>query len=184
VKREPPPAAPSLLGDPQPAYDRCIALLSRSHYGAAQIPGWKGAWRCRTAQSPTVVVSDGSEAYTCNIAPDRAVSNPSPDLAVADPGPETFAFALNEASNVDQSSTGQQLSWAGGRLPEGVTSVTYVFADGHEADAVVEGGYWVMQDLAPRWVTNSNGVSITVELDGPGGSSGCRCRSCRACATR
>jgi hypothetical protein len=51
-----------------------------------------------------------------------------------------------------------------------VTSVTYVFADGHEAEAVVESGYWVMQDLAPRGVTNSNGVSITVELDGPGGS--------------
>jgi hypothetical protein len=32
---------------------------------------------------------------------------------------------------------------------------------------VVESGYWVMQDLAPRWVTNSNGVSITVEIDGP-----------------
>jgi hypothetical protein len=170
VKREPPPAAPSLLGDPQPAYDRCMALLSRSHYGGGADPGMEGRLAVSDGAVTTVVVSDGSEAYTCNIAPDRAVSNPSPDLAVADPGPETFAFALNEASNVDQSLDGQQLSWAGGRLPEGVTSVTYVFADGHEADAVVEGGYWVMQDLAPRWVTNSNGVSITVELDGPGGS--------------
>jgi hypothetical protein len=169
VKKEPPPAAPSLLSDPQAAYDRCTDLVNRSQYGRGADPGLEGRLAVSDGAVTTVVVSDGSAAYTCNITPDRAVSNPSPDRAVPDPGPETFAFALNEAGNVDQSLDGQQLSWAGGRLPEGVTSVTYVFADGHEAEAVVESGYWVMQDVAPRWVTNSNGVSITVEIDGPGG---------------
>jgi hypothetical protein len=106
VKKEPPPGAPSLLSDPQPAYDRCIDLLNRSQYGRGADPGPEGRLAVSDGAVTTVVVSDGSEAYTCNIAPDRAVSNPSPDRAVPDPGPETFAFALNEAGNFDQSLDG------------------------------------------------------------------------------
>jgi hypothetical protein len=42
---------------------------------------------------------------------------------------------------------GQQYDyfWAAGRLPQGITKVTYVFPDDTTTDAVIKGSYWVMQ---------------------------------------
>jgi len=55
---------------------------------------------------------------------------------------DTFAVANNLIPT-----NGQQYDyfWAAGRLPKGITKVTYVFPDDTTTDAVIKGSYWVMQ---------------------------------------
>jgi hypothetical protein len=133
-------------------------------------PGLAGRIAVTNGKVTTVVVSDGTNAYTCNIKPDSAVSHPSPDQPVGSVTAKTFAFALNDARNYHLRG---DLTWVGGRLPTGVTSLTYVFLHGHRVAATTHGNYWVVQDLAnPGWTRpngNISGKQIQVELDGPGG---------------
>ncbi len=206
---KPPQSTPSAvtapLIDPDDAYAQCQDIVQRSH--GVDGDSLEGRVSASDGTVTTVVVSDGTDVYACNVDPDRATSRARPDAPDPSPGAGTFAFALNDARNFGavtddgcepgiviprsgraarslepgtcdpsnpQTEWGplrRDLSWAGGRLPAGVTSVTYVFPDGHEADAIVDGGYWVMQDLAPYWANNLNGLVVTVELDGPGGAS-------------
>ncbi len=210
-----PSAASHLMSHPAPAYARCVHVTETTYRQRGEpVPaGLVGRIAITNGTLTTVVVSNGTDAYTCNIAPDKAVSAPSPDAPVTQPDQTTFAFAEGDARNFgshstdpckpgdrivyprsapttspsagskgnahtcDPSNPGRfvpgplrgDLSWAGGRLPQGVSSVTYAFPDGHRTNAVTDNGYWVIQDLAPYWANNLNGLHVTVHLDGPGG---------------
>ena len=151
------------------AYARCAQAVRES--GAVRGDGPSGdlqgvAWTA-TAQGTTVVMAGGDQAVACNVAPDLAVSHPVAVQPPAQPAARDFDFANGTASNV-QAGQGDH-TWAGGVLPQGVTSVTYAFPDGHEQRAVVQDGYWVMQYLSDASWSRDLQSSVEVRLDGPAG---------------
>lgn len=136
------------------AYDSCIAQVrQQAKVTGDPVGDPRGRAIASTADAITVVVSDGTSAWACNVTPDKALSHPVPDSAPQDVDASTFAFALTFAGNVGAGDG--QLAWAGGLLPKGATGLTYVFPDGHRRPAVVKGGYWVMQYLSEEdWAGN------------------------------
>lgn len=104
-----------------------------------------------SAEMTTVVISNGEFTRTCNVEPDAAASpKPGSQPPVKNPPNLTenqllFNFARN--STLDYDLGRGTYAWAGGPAPAGVESITYVFPDGGEADAVVEDGFWAMQYL-------------------------------------
>jgi hypothetical protein len=152
--------------NPSQAYRSCIKLIRES--GRA-IQGLAGKLSIDNGKGITVVVSNRTDAYTCNIKPDSALSPERPlDPAVS---PETFAVAHNVTRNFIPNDPGDTV-WGGGALPDGVTSITYTFPDGHHEQATVKDGFWAMQYFSPKAFTDGNYLEldpIKVTLDGPGG---------------
>ena len=61
---------------------------------------------------------------------------------------------------------------AGGALPEGVSSITYAFPDGHQKRATIKDGFWVMQYFSEDPFVEPGtplGDPIEVIVDGSGG---------------
>jgi len=172
----PPEETPTAIGSvppvrsmaPSVAYDRCIEQVRQT----PQEPPFddpRGRVIASTLDVTTVVVSNGTSAWACNVDPDTAVSRPVPDSPPQDVDAGTFDFAFNVASNYGDYSG--DLAWAGGVLPRGVTDIIYVFPDGHAEPAVVKDGYWVMQYLSEApWGRNANKTEpVQVHLRGPEG---------------
>lgn len=160
-----PPSTP--MADPAKAYRTCIDLVAQPGPGEPSPRSLSGKLAIDNGGVTTVVVVDSSDAYTCNIKPDSAVSHGEPLASVV--APETFAVA----ANVSPDYTGE-LVWAGGKLPHGVTGLTFAFPDGHREQAVVQDGYWAMHYLAPEAFTEpgqpvTGTDPITVTLHGVGG---------------
>jgi hypothetical protein len=99
-----------------------------------------------TGKGTTAVVGDGKSTWACNLEPDRAVSGPG-RVSITRPRPSDFAVAHNVTSNVLPGDPGE-MAWGGGALPKGVTSVAFIFPDGHKEPAITKNGYWVMQYFA------------------------------------
>lgn len=167
------PAQPSKsvpVSNPAQAYRSCIKLVKESpSWDGGAIKGLTGKLAIDNGKGTTVVVANGSDAYTCNIKPDNAVSNPRPLSSAV--SPETFAVAHNVTRNVISNDPGDMV-WGGGALPDGVTSVAYTFPDGARVPATTNDGFWAMQYFSPEAFTNGNYLEldpIKVTLDGPGG---------------
>jgi len=115
-----------------------------------------------------VVVGDGERVWTCNVSPDLAVSHPVPDSAPDETASRTWAMALAAAE--DDGAGAGELTWAGGVVPDGVSTVTYRFPEGSKAVAVVDGRYWVVQLLTSEdW--SGTGWDFAVEVGQPPGGS-------------
>ncbi|WP_406049232.1 hypothetical protein [Kribbella sp. NBC_00889] len=63
--------------------------------------------------------------------------------------------------------------WAAGLLPAGITKIAYAFPDGTTTNAVIKGGYWLMQhQTATPWKDGTApGRQITVTLTGKNGKT-------------
>ncbi|MEO7061060.1 MAG: hypothetical protein ABI083_15160 [Lapillicoccus sp.] len=204
-------APAAAVTDPAAAYASCITLVhDQADLQALALPGaLTGRVAATNGIVTTVVVADNRHAWTCNVAPDAAVSHPA---STTPPSPvlrTTFAFGVNSAKNYGEGpprncptgsgpETGNvsvrgstttatlanpndpcgptaaqpsgpwhgELLWAGGRLPSGVTSLTFDLPDGRSAAAVVRDGYWVVQDLSEKdWLgLKVDGQTVTVRL--------------------
>jgi hypothetical protein len=152
------------------AYRACIGLVRNAGgWDGGAIKGLAGKVAVDNGKGITVVVANATDAYTCNVKPDTAVSYPRPiDSAVS---PAAFTYALNATSNRLPDDPGDMM-WAGGALPEGVTSVTYTFPDGHQERAAVKDGFWAMQYFSPAPLTKGSYEeldAVKVTVDGPAG---------------
>lgn len=167
-KQDEPPAVPvsEPIANPAKEYQKCVHLVERqANTMGEQIEKPAGKLAIDNGKGTTVVVANDTDAYTCNVQPDQAVSNPGPlESPVV---PEAFAVAHNVTRNVLPDDPGDMV-WAGGALRRGVTSVTYVFPDGHEEQAVTRDGYWAMHYFSPE-PFDEPGDPIEVRLDGPAG---------------
>ncbi|GAB3411692.1 hypothetical protein [Flindersiella endophytica] len=153
--------------DANRAYRICIGL-ARDHGDVMGEPvsGLSGKLAIENDEGITAVVANSTDAYTCNVKPDTAVSPPRPlDSAVS---PETFAIANNVTSNVLPGDRGDMF-WGGGGLPNGVNSITYTFADGHHEQATVKNGFWAMQYFSAGPMNGASSDPVKVSVDGPGG---------------
>ncbi len=151
------------------AYQRCANAVQAAGVvrGDAASGGLEGVAWSATPGGTTVAMVGGDQAVACNVAPDLAVSHPVAVQPTAVPAPRDFDFANGVASNV-QAGAGDH-TWAGGVLPQGVDSVTYVFPDGHQEQAVVQDGFWVMQYLSDQPWSQDPQASVEVRLDGQAG---------------
>jgi hypothetical protein len=155
---------PQQLANPNQAYRRCIAIVRRDTGSSTQ--GLSGKAAYDNGKGITVVVANQTDAYTCNVKPDSAVSNPRPlDSAVS---PEAFAVARNVTANVIPNDPGDMV-WGGGALPDGVSTITYVFPDGHSEPALTRDGFWVMQYFSFEPLREDQSKRIKVLLDGTAG---------------
>jgi hypothetical protein len=152
------------MSDPDPAYQQCIDLALEQYElrGEPITEDLTGRLAIEDGTGTTVVVANSTDSYTCNIKPDEAVSNRAPFDADADA--EAFWFAMNQYR-------GGEYAWAGGRLPDGVTGVSYAFPDGHTEDAVVRDGFWAMQYFSDDQIAEGLDwpSKVEVNLGGPNG---------------
>jgi hypothetical protein len=168
TKKETKQAEP--LAKPSQAYRSCINLVRNAGQWIDNPPrNLSGKLAVDNGKGITVVVANGSDAYTCNIKPDSAVSHPRPlDSGVSQ---ETFAVANNYTGNVIPGDNSDMV-WGGGALPNGVTSITYAFPNGDQEQAVIKDGFWVMQYFSVEPFAEIGEPvtgSIKVKLDGSGG---------------
>jgi hypothetical protein len=157
--------ASTVLADPERAYDKCVDLVQRQ-YGLRGEPVSEqptGRLAIDNGIGTTVVVANSTDAYTCNVKPDTAVSRSAPLDGVAED--RDFWFALNYTGNVLPGETGD-MAWAGGQLPPDATGVTYTFPDGHTEEAVVRDGFWAMQYFAERTIPSGPKDHVEVAVDG------------------
>lgn len=173
--------AGTTTGSPEPTQQtsRPVPNPANAYRLCAKLVPEADAWNGRPSKKPvgklaidngkgiTVVMANDTYAYTCNVKPDSAVSRPRPLGSRV--SPEAFDVALNATRNVLPFDSGEMI-WGGGALPDGVTSVTYVFPDGHEEPAVIRDGFWAMQYFTEEGLDGTDDANpIKVELDGPGG---------------
>jgi hypothetical protein len=164
-------AGPStVLADPDQAYQKCIDMAVRQFELRGEPINEEpvGKLAIDNGTGTTVVVANSTESYTCNVKPDKAVSNPSPFTATTEA--RAYWFAMNYTGNVIPGEKGEY-AWAGGRLPDGVTGVSYAFPDGHTEDAVVHDGFWAMQYYAEKPIAKGLDWTVDVTLDGPNGQT-------------
>jgi hypothetical protein len=170
-----PPPSPTLVDDPTRAYARCASeVRSEAQLRGDPSPSdLTGRAAAISARGITVVVSNATLEWTCNLKPDLAVSAPA-KISIGRPVPQDFALAHNVTQNVLPGDPGEMV-WGGGALPQGVTSVTFAFPDGHQEPAITQDGYWVMQYFSEAMFA-AKGQSIEeispiiVRLTGPAGS--------------
>jgi hypothetical protein len=160
TKKETKQAEP--LAKPSQAYRSCIKIIREAGYwDGSAIKGLAGKLAIDNGKGITVVVANRTEAYTCNIKPDTAVSHPmSLDPAVS---PETFAVA----NNLLPGDPGD-MYWSGGAIPAGVTSISYTFPDGHQEQATIQNGFWAMQYFSDAPADGATSDPIKVNVEGPG----------------
>jgi hypothetical protein len=164
-------AGPStVLADPEQAYQKCIDMAVRQFELRGEPIGEDptGKLAIENGTGITVVVANSTESYVCNVKPDKAVSHPSPFTATTEA--KAYWFAMNYTGNVIPGEKGEY-AWAGGRLPDGVTGVSYAFPDGHTEDAVVHDGFWAMQYYAEKPIAKGLDWTVDVTLDGPNGQT-------------
>lgn len=91
--------APTAMSDPEPAYRECIDLAVESRKAVDEPVGdpLEGKLAIESELGVTVVVANSSDAYTCNIKPDQAVSHPQRLDGTLDES--DFWFALNARSS-------------------------------------------------------------------------------------
>lgn len=162
-----PDLASTAMTDPGAAYRECIALAVRAYeWRGEPIEGeLEGKLAIDNAKGTTVVVANSTDAYTCNIEPDQAVSYPSELNGRFDES--DFRFALNVTSNVLPGDKGDMV-WVGGEVPTGVTGIRYAFPDGHTEEAVVQDGFWALQYYSDQPIPSGPNDRVEVTLDGPG----------------
>jgi hypothetical protein len=152
------------MSDPESAYQECIRLATEQYRmrGEPITDELDGKLAVENAKGTTVVVANGTDAYTCNLEPDQAVSHPSPLNGQAEAS--DFWFAMN-------SLRGGELVWVGGEAPDGVTGVSYTFPDGHTEDAVVQDGFWALQYFSDQPIPSGPSDRVEVTVDGPEGQA-------------
>ncbi|HYJ68259.1 MAG TPA: hypothetical protein VEX15_11455 [Nocardioidaceae bacterium] len=153
------------VADPSQAYEKCIDLTVNAYRLRGEpIDGpLTGRLAIENEVGTTVVVTSSSDAYTCNIKPDEAVSRPAPLDGKVDE--EDLWFALNATGNVLPGNEGDMV-WVGGEAPDGVTGIQYAFPDGHTETAVVQDGFWALQYYADGTIPSGRGDRIEATLDG------------------
>ena len=104
--------------------------------------------------------------FLCSLFPQRAVkglSNGTPDGrgGRAAVNKDQLFFSLTARAKAGVS------LWAGGRLDEPVSSITYTFPDGHRAQATISGDYWVLTYRTDRPLLDSRPMTELppVEVD-------------------
>lgn len=90
---------PTVMNDPAKAYAACIALVhDQADVQAFAIPGTlTGRVAATNGIVTTVVAADDRHTWTCNIAPDSAVSYPASTTPPSATSAKALAFALNSS---------------------------------------------------------------------------------------
>jgi hypothetical protein len=172
-----PPQAQEPPADPVAA---CKAWLKDADAENAPGSSAKVVARLNGAPGTVLILADSKNWVGCDTAFARngggkgSIRQPAP-IGTPPLSAGTFAVANNLIPV-----NGQQYEyfWAAGRLPAGITKVTYWFPDDKTTEAVIKGNYWVMQHLvATPWkegiapaaqvevtLSNANGPVKTFEL--------------------
>lgn len=147
------------------AYQACVDLVATdaSDWVGEEIEEPEGKLAIRNDKSTTVVVANSTDAFTCNVRPDSAVSRPSP-LNDSVEGKD-FWFALNYAGNYIPGAKGD-LVWAGGEAPEGVTGISYTFPDGQTRKAAVRDGHWAVHYVSKQEIPSGPDDRVVVTVEG------------------
>jgi len=143
------------------AYEECIRLVRTDVGPDVETP--TGKLVIKNDKSTTVVVANSTDAYTCNVRPDSAVSYPEPlngSIEARD-----FWFALNYAGNYIPGAKGD-IVWAGGEAPEGVTAISYTFPNGATRKAVVRDGHWAVHYISKRAIPSGPDDRVVITVEG------------------
>jgi hypothetical protein len=153
------------VADPSQAYEKCVNLVEMSYRVRGEpINGdLTGRLAIENEVGTVVVVTSDTDAYTCNIKPDKAASHPSALNGTVDES--DFWFALNGSSLVLPGNPGDMV-WVGGELPAGVTGISYTFPDGHTEKAVTQDGFWALQYYSDGPIPSGRADRVEVKLDG------------------
>ena len=92
----------------------------------------------QTSVAATPTQATAPRTPTVAVRPSRRALMIGTPPATAD----TFAVANNLIPIKDKQ---YDYFWAAGRLPKGITKITYAFPDDTGTDAVIKGSYWLMQ---------------------------------------
>lgn len=137
-----PPAEPL----ERPTNDRagvqeCLVMAKESASGSRDAfdRGWGAKLVYATTDEWGAVLSNGNRRFGCSLFPTKEISAVVDDTpAVTDAG---FAFALNPIDT----RAGAAL-WAAGRVPAGVTGISYRLPGDQEVTAeLTDGGYWMVK---------------------------------------
>lgn len=160
--------AASLLTDAEVSA-RCAAEVERPEIGTSKPrPGrLRSRLVVHSVHGELAVFTDQRFVWVCRLGTTNEVLPPTRVAAVR-------AVATGFAVLVTRRSDSPgDLVWSGGALPQGVTSVTYRFSDGHRESAVTKGGFWVMEYESEAPLAHAPGeqasAPIAVTLAGPEG---------------
>ncbi len=144
-------------GEPAPGPEAKVAARLDGAPGTVLILADSKYW----AGCDTVFARNGSEG---SIRQPARITQPAPGDA------EAFAVANNL---IPIKGRQYEYYWAAGKLPAGVSKISYAFPDGKTTNAVIKGGYWLMQhQTATPWKEGSApGPQIKVTLSGPNDQS-------------
>jgi hypothetical protein len=109
--------------------------------------GAKTVARLNGAPGTVLVLADSKYWAGCDTAYARqngqgSIRQPVPVTGPAPGDAEAFTLANNL---IPINGKLYEYYWAAGRVPAGVTKITYAFPDGNTTNAVIQGKYWLMQ---------------------------------------
>ena len=126
------------------------------------------------APGSVLILADGKYWAGCDTAYARhdgqgSIRQPAKP-GTASTSPDAFAVANNL---IPIKGKEYEYYWAAGLLPAGITKIAYTFPDGTTTNAVIKGGYWLMQhQTATPWKEGTApGQQIKVTLTGKNGKS-------------
>lgn len=126
------------------------------------------------APGSVLILADGKYWAGCDTAyarhdGDGSIRQPA-KLGTASTSPDAFAVANNL---IPIKGKEYEYYWAAGLLPAGITKIAYTFPDGKTTNAVIKGGYWLMQhQTATPWQEGTApGRQIKVTLTGKNGKT-------------
>ncbi len=170
VPRKPIPTKPALPADPVAA---CKTWLKESRAAGEPGASAKVVARLDGAPGTVLILADSNYWVGCDTAFARNNGKGSirQRAAVTGPAPgDSEAFTV--ANNLIPINGKQyQYFWSAGRLPAGVTKISYAFPDDVTTNAVIKGKYWLMQhQVAVPWTAGmAPTTQIKVKLYGANG---------------
>lgn len=109
--------------------------------------GAKSVARLNGAPGTVLILADSKYWAGCDTAYARqngkgSIRQPVPVTGPAPGDAEAFTVANNL---IPINGKQYEYYWSAGRVPAGVTKITYAFPDGRTTNAVIQGKYWLMQ---------------------------------------
>lgn len=114
--------------------------------------GAKAVARLDGAPGTVLILADSKNWAGCDTAFARtgggrgSIREPARVTGPAPGDAEAFTVANN---SIPVNGKQYQYYWSAGRLPAGVTKISYAFPDGQTTNAVIQGKYWLMQHQTP-----------------------------------
>jgi hypothetical protein len=164
LPRKPTPPQTQKPALPADAVAACKTWLNESRAAGEPGASAKVVARLKGAPGTVLILADSNYWVGCDTAYARnngkgSIRQPA---AITGPAPGD-AEAFTVANNLIPIKGKQyEYFWAAGRVPAGVTRISYAFPDGLATNAVIQGKYWIMQhQVATPW---QEGMAPTTQI--------------------